>query len=95
MHNARFALTGGVLTKIISIMNDEPNYALVHFSLKYRVPLLVGAALLPLAMIALIAWPAVTATMLVAGVVGGAVAVFCMQLFIEIIGVIAETLLPR
>lgn len=76
-------------------MNEESNYTLVHFSLKYRVLLLVCAALAPTIMIALIAWPAVTATMIIAGIAAGGAAVFLMQLFIEIVGVIAETLLPR
>lgn len=76
-------------------MNEESSYALVHFSLKYRVLLLICAALAPIILITLIAWPAVTTTMVIAGVIAGGAAVFCMQLFIEIIGVIAETLLPR
>ncbi|MCP5143986.1 MAG: hypothetical protein H6978_04085 [Gammaproteobacteria bacterium] len=76
-------------------MNNEPSYALVHFSLKHRVLLLILAALMPVLLIALIAWPDLTATMVIAGVIAGGAAVFCMQLFIEIVAVIAETLLPR
>lgn len=76
-------------------MQDEPSYAFVHFSLKYRLPLLACAAFAPIALIALIAWPAVSVTMVIAGIIAGGAAAFLMQLFIEIIGIIAETLLPR
>lgn len=76
-------------------MNDEPSYTLVHFSLKYRWLLLLGAALAPIMLIALIAWPTVTITMVIAGIVAGGAAAFLMQLFVEIVAIIAETLLPR
>ncbi len=76
-------------------MNDEPAYALIHFSLRYRLLLLIAAVVTPILLIALLAWPGVTATMIIGGVIAGGAAAYLMQLFIEIINVIAETLLPR
>ncbi len=76
-------------------MDNEPTYPLVNLSLKFCSLIRIVAAVLPIILIVLIAWPAVSSTMIVAGVISGAVALFLMQLFIEIVAIIAETLLPR
>lgn len=53
------------------------------------------AALFPLLLIVLLGWPKITAAAVAAGILAGIAAAFLMQLLLEIVRVIADTLLPR
>ncbi len=76
-------------------MDNEPSYRFVRFSIKFGPLLLVAAAVAPLILIGLLTYPEVSVAALVAGVLAGVAAAFLMQLFLELIRIIADTLLPR
>jgi hypothetical protein len=76
-------------------MQEEPSYSLIHFTLKNALLLQICAAVSPLLLLCLIAWPELNILKIIAGIMMGAGAAFCMRLFIQLVNVIAETLLPR
>jgi hypothetical protein len=76
-------------------MDREPTYVIVHMSLKYRGFIAVLAALLPPVLIVLLAWPSLSLTLLIGAGIAGAAALFLILLLLEIVQVIADTLLPR
>ncbi|HTU09609.1 MAG TPA: hypothetical protein VMG08_01825 [Allosphingosinicella sp.] len=76
-------------------MDAEPTYIIVRMSLKYKLLLAILGALLPPTLIVLLAWPNLGPTLWIAAGLAGVAALFLMLLFLEIVRVIADTLLPR
>jgi hypothetical protein len=76
-------------------MDFEPNYPLVRFTLRRRKWFVPIAVLLPIALALLLTWPAPTWQSVLLGVVAGAIAGFAVRSYLEVLQIIADTLLPR
>jgi len=76
-------------------MDSEATYAFIHRTLRFRRVLVTLAAIFPALIVILIAWPAVTWTEVLAGLIAGGAVTFLAELMIAVVQVIADTLLPR
>jgi hypothetical protein len=74
---------------------QEPNYPAVRFILRYQRIIVGVAAVLPIVGVLAFTLPIFHWNMILAAIVAGAVAGFFVQSYVEIIRIIADTLLPR
>lgn len=83
------------MQRVTVVVYQEPSYPTVRFILRYRHVIVGIAALLPIAGVLLFTLPDFRWTFVLAGIVASAVAAFFVQSYVEIMRIIADTLLPR
>jgi hypothetical protein len=74
---------------------QEPNYPTVRFILRYQRIIVGVAVLLPIVAALTFTLPDFHWNVMLAAIVAGAIAGFFVQSYVEIIRIIADTLLPR
>jgi hypothetical protein len=79
----------------VIVVYQEPTYPTVRFILRYSRIVVGAAAVLPIAGVLLFTFPDIRWALVVAAIIAGAVVGFFVQSYVEIIRIIADTLLPR
>jgi hypothetical protein len=74
---------------------QEPNYPTVRFILRHQRTIVGVAAVLPIVAALAFTLPVFHWNVILAAIVAGAVAGFFVQSYVEIVRIIADTLLPR
>jgi hypothetical protein len=94
IHRARF-IRHIVSLEGIDAVYQEPTYPTVRFIVRYQRIIVSVAALLPIVAVLAFTLPDFHWNVILAAVVAGAVVGFFVQSYVEIVRVIADTLLPR